>query len=105
MFSLFLLFSFFFLALYLIIYILGITTDHIPIKKITRNRKRPKKTFINSIIAKEVFNGQYRKELKIPLFIDCYNHYINSVDVTNQLRVTAIVHFSQNEKEFFLEIF
>jgi hypothetical protein len=83
MFSLFLLFSFFFLALYLTIYILGIITGHIPIKKITRNRKRLKKTFINSTIAREVFNGQHRKELEIPLFIDCYNYYINSVDVAN----------------------
>jgi hypothetical protein len=83
MFSLFLLFSFFFLALYLTIYILGIITGHIPINKITRNRKRLKKTFINSTIAREVFNGQYRKELEISLFIDCYNYYINLVDVAN----------------------
>jgi prolipoprotein diacylglyceryltransferase len=57
MFSLFLLFSFFFLALYLIIYILGIIIGYILIKKITRNRKRLKKIFINSTIAREVFNG------------------------------------------------
>jgi hypothetical protein len=104
-FSLFFFFSFFFLALYLIIYILGIIIDHIPTKKITRNRKRPKKIFINSTITREVFNGQYRKELEIPLFIDCYNYYINSVDVTNQLRVIIIIYFSRNEKEFFLGIF
>ena len=30
---------------------------------------------------------------------------MNSVDVANQLRATATVHFSQNEKEFFLRIF
>jgi prolipoprotein diacylglyceryltransferase len=56
-FSLFLLFSFFFLALYLTIYILGMIIGYIPTKKITRNRKRLKKTSINSIIAREVFNG------------------------------------------------
>jgi predicted membrane protein len=83
MFSLFLLFSFFFLALYLTIYILGMTTDYISTKKITRNRKRPKKTSINSTIVREVFNEQHRKELEIPLFIDCYNYYMNSVNVTN----------------------
>jgi hypothetical protein len=105
MFSLFLLFSFFFLALYLIIYILGIIIGHIPTKKITRNRKRPKKISTNSTIVREVFNGQYRKELEIPLFIDCYNHYMNSVDVANQLRATIIVYFSRNEKEFFPGIF
>jgi hypothetical protein len=78
---------------------------HLPIEKITRYRKRPKKTSTNSIIAREVFNKQYRKELEIPLFIDCYNHYMNLVDVTNQLRATAIVYFSRNEKEFFLGMF
>src|SRR6266480_218390 len=78
---------------------------HIPTKEITRNRKRPKKTFINSTIAREAFDKQYRKELEIPLFIDCYNHHINSVDVANQLRVIVIVYFSRNEKEFFLRMF
>ena len=81
------------------------TTGHFPIEEITRYRKRPKKTSTNSIIAREVFNGQHRKELEIPLFIDCYNHYMNSVDVANQLRATATIHFSRNEKEFFPGIF
>ena len=61
------------------------TTGHVPTEEITRNRKRPKKSSTNSIIAREVFDGEYRKELEIPLFIDYYNHYINSVDITNQL--------------------
>jgi hypothetical protein len=74
---------FYFLFLYLIIYILGIIIGNTPIEEITRNRKRPKKTSTNSIIAREAFNRQYRKELKIPLFIDCYNHYINSINVAN----------------------
>ena len=81
------------------------TTGYIPTKEITRNRKRPKKTSTNSTITKEIFNGQYRKELKIPLFINYYNYHINSVDVTNQLRVIITVHFSRNEKEFFPGIF
>ena len=81
------------------------TTGHISTEEITRNRKRSKKTSTNSTIAKKIFNGQYRKELEISIFIDCYNHYMNSVDVANQLRATATVHFSQNEKEFFLKIF
>src|SRR5438045_538067 len=51
------------------------TTGHIPTEEITRNRKRPKKTSTNSTIAREVFNGQYRKELEIPLFIDSYKHH------------------------------
>jgi hypothetical protein len=59
------------------------TTDHVLTEEITRNQKRPKKTFINFTIAKEVFDGQNRKELKIFIFIDCYNHYMNLVDVIN----------------------
>jgi len=80
-------------------------TEHLLLEKITQNRKRPKKISINSTIAREVFDGQYCKELKIPFFIDYYNHYINSVDVANQLRATVTVHFSRNEKEFFLSMF
>src|SRR5205814_9303265 len=53
----------------------------------------------------EVFDRQYRKELEIPTFIDYYNYYMNLVDVANQLRVTATVHFSRNEKEFFPGMF
>ena len=81
------------------------TTGHLPTEEITRDRKRLKKISINSSIAKEIFNRQHRKKLKIPLFIDCYNHHMNSVDVANQLRATATVHFSRNEKEFFLGMF
>ena len=81
------------------------TTGHTPTKEITRNRKQPKKTSINSTIAREAFNRQHRKELEIPFFINYYNHYINSVDMANQLRATAIIHFSRNKKEFFPRIF
>jgi hypothetical protein len=80
-------------------------TSHTLIKTITRNRKRFKKTFINFIIAKKTFDGQHCKKLKIPFFIDCYNHYMNLIDVANQLRAIVIVHFSRNEKEFFLGMF
>ena len=81
------------------------TTGYLPTEKITRYRKRPKKTSINSTITKEVFDGQYYKELEIPLFIDCYNYHMNLVDVANQLRATVTVYFSRNEKEFFPKIF
>jgi hypothetical protein len=101
-------FFFFFLRIYYVFLtnkILGITTGHVSTEEITRNRKRPKKTSTNSTIIREVFDGKYRKLLEIPLFIDCYNHYMNSVDVTNQLRTIIIVHFIRNEKEFFPRIF
>jgi hypothetical protein len=70
-------------SLYLTIYILGMTTGHVPTEEITRNRKRPKKTSINSTIAREVFDGQHRKKLEIPIIIDYYNYYMNSVDIAN----------------------
>ena len=84
---------------------LGMTTGYLPTKEITRNQKRLKKIFINSFIAKEVFDGQYYKQLEIPLFIDYYNYHINSVNIVNQLRVIATVYFSRNKKEFFPRIF
>jgi hypothetical protein len=59
------------------------TIGYLLIEEITRNRKRLKKISINSFIAREVFDGQYRKQLEIPLFIDCYNYYMNLVDVAN----------------------
>jgi len=37
------------------------TTGHLPTEKITRDRKRLKKTSTNSSIAREVFNKQHRK--------------------------------------------
>ena len=80
-------------------------TGHTPTKEITRNRKRPKKTSINSTIVREVFDGQYRKEFEIPIFTDYYNYYMNLVDVANQLRAIVTVYFSRNEKEFFPRIF
>jgi hypothetical protein len=67
------------------------TTGHTPTEKITRNRKRFKKTSTNSIIIKEILDEHHRKELEIPLFIDCYNHHMNSVNVANQLRAIATV--------------
>jgi hypothetical protein len=81
------------------------TTGHVSTEEITRNRKRLKKISINSIIAREIFDKEYRKELEIPLFIDYYNHYMNLVDVANQLRATIIVYFGRNEKEFFSGMF
>jgi hypothetical protein len=84
---------------------LGITTGHLLIEEITRNRKRLKITSINSSIVREVFNRQHRKQLEIPLFIDYYNYYINLVDIANQLRATTTIHFSRNKKEFFPRIF
>lgn len=59
------------------------TTGHVPIEEIIWNQKRLKKSSTNSTIVREVFDGEYRKKLEIPLFIDCYNHYMNSVNIIN----------------------
>jgi hypothetical protein len=45
-----------FILIFILIYILGMTTGHLPIEKITRDRKRLKKISINFSIAREVFN-------------------------------------------------
>jgi hypothetical protein len=46
-----------FILIFVLIYILGIIIGYLPIEEITRDRKRLKKTFTNSFIAREVFNG------------------------------------------------
>jgi hypothetical protein len=56
MFSLFFL-NYRFVLIFILIYILGIIIGHLPIEKITRDRKRLKKIFINSFIVREVFDG------------------------------------------------
>ena len=81
------------------------TTEHLPTEEITQDWKQPKKTSTNSSIARKVFDEQHHKQLKILLFINCYNHHMNSINITNQLQVTATVYFSQNKKEFFSEMF
>jgi hypothetical protein len=60
MFSLFFL-NYRFVLIFILIYILGMTIGYLFIEKITRNRKRLKKIFINSFIAREVFDKQHRK--------------------------------------------
>jgi hypothetical protein len=55
MFSLFFL-NYRFILIFILIYILGITIGYLPTEKITRDRKRLKKTSTNSSIAREVFN-------------------------------------------------
>jgi hypothetical protein len=50
-----------FVLIFILIYILGIIIGYLPTEKITRNRKRPKKTSTNSSIVREIFNRQHRK--------------------------------------------
>ena len=51
-----------------------------------RLRRRPAKTATNSRTSRAVFGEEAVKLLSIPEFIDSYNHFINGVDVADQLR-------------------
>jgi hypothetical protein len=73
--------------------------------KTFRMRKRPKKTASNARITREPFRDNSIKILPIPTFIDDYNHYIERIDQSNQLRASFTTHFVRNQKEFFLKAF
>ena len=49
-------------------------------------RRRPAATATNTRTARAVFGDEVLKELWIPQFIDAYNHFMNGVDVADQLR-------------------
>ena len=55
-------------------------------KIVIRQRKRFALTFTNAKTFKIVFENEVVKELIILDFIDFYNHYMNDVNVANQLR-------------------
>jgi hypothetical protein len=81
------------------------TTGYLIEPKTFRIRKRPKKTSLNAKITRKPFRNNSTKILPIPTFIDDYNHYIEGVDQSNQLRASFTTHFSRNQKEFFLGAF
>lgn len=67
--------------------VLFITTVDRPDKTVIRPRRRPAKTATNARTSRVIFaENEHVKPLPIPLFIDRYNHYMNGVDVTDQLR-------------------
>ena len=49
-------------------------------------KRRPTKTSTNKKIVQQVFSNASTKELRIPCFINNYNHYIGGVDLANQFR-------------------
>ncbi|KAF2180779.1 hypothetical protein K469DRAFT_591445, partial [Zopfia rhizophila CBS 207.26] len=55
-----------------------------PEKFIEREQKRPAKTATNAKYTRLIFGDLVVKVLKIPLFIDLYNHYMNGVDQFDQ---------------------
>ena len=49
-------------------------------------RRRPTKTATNVRTSRAVFGDEVTKDLWIPQFINAYNHFLNVVDVADQLR-------------------
>jgi Transposase IS4 len=73
--------------------VLGLTTAHcLKDDTIERLRKRPSPTSTNARIVRPVFGDLPFKWLHIPRAIDDYNHYMNGVDRSNQLRKNLTVH-------------
>ena len=66
--------------------VLFMTTFVDPTRTVMRRRKRPALTATSAATSRRLFDGQPIKTLPIPTFIDMYNHYINGVDVADQLR-------------------
>jgi Transposase IS4 len=54
--------------------------------EIEKERKRPRKSTLNSTKVREVFGDNYEKNLKIPRVIDEYNQHMGGVDLADQLR-------------------
>ena len=55
-------------------------------KRIVRQRRRPAKTSTNARTSRMVFGDAVVKDLAIPDYIDMYNHFMNGVDIADQLR-------------------
>ena len=54
--------------------------------RIVRQRRRPTKTATNARTSRMVFSDAVVKDLPIPNYIDIYNHFMNGVDIADQLR-------------------
>ena len=62
------------------------STVHTNRKTVETLRRRPAKTSTNARTSRAPFGDLTIKKLPIPDFIDLYNHFMNDVDVTDQLR-------------------
>src|SRR6184192_3270521 len=54
--------------------------------QVTTNRKKPRKTILNSGHVEELFGDDGQKILEIPRMVDDYNHHMGGVDTADQLR-------------------
>ena len=66
--------------------VLFISTVSDSTKRIVRQRRRPAKTATNARTSRMVFGDAVVKNLAIPDYIDMYNHFMNGVDIADQLR-------------------
>ena len=62
------------------------TTVHTGKQYVQKMRRRPVKISINARTSRAFFDDLAVKKLSIPDFIDLYNHFMNDVNVTDQLR-------------------
>ena len=60
--------------------------------------RRPSPTSTNARIVRPVFGNLFFKWLHIPRVINDYNHYMNDVDQSNQLRKNFTVHRSYERR-------
>lgn len=67
-------------------FVLLMTTVHTGHETIKRNRRRSPKTATNARTSRAIFGEEAVKELSIPEFIDLYNHFMNGVDIADQIR-------------------
>ena len=72
------------------------TTGYTPSEFVLKERKRPKKSSTNAVIARAAFNGAYRRELPVPTAIDDYNHSMGFVDNANQMRAAFTTYTRRN---------
>jgi hypothetical protein len=64
---------------------LTMSTVHDGKSRVTRVRKRPKKTLSKAKTARVLFGDKATKELEIPELYDYYNHNMLAVNIADQL--------------------
>uniref|UniRef100_U9TZ45 Piggybac transposable element-derived protein 4-like n=1 Tax=Rhizophagus irregularis (strain DAOM 181602 / DAOM 197198 / MUCL 43194) TaxID=747089 RepID=U9TZ45_RHIID len=55
--------------------------------RIERIRRRPRETSTNATKVRAIFGSTSKKSLPIPVVIDDYNHFMDGVDITDQLAI------------------
>lgn len=79
------------------------TTVHEAHEKTLSERRKPRSTSTNAIVARRIFGDQNRKVLEIPTVVDDYNHFMNAVDLADQRRAAYTVH--QRARRNWLSLF